>query len=261
MPFQFDPSEYKNKFVAKAISSELRPNDNDPTKEVWYAVLLRLKANPTRTDWEPIDSGLPCNIPGCVNIKPWHTHARWYESDRANSPAHRFVTSIGEKGNITPTGPNSILEKVLLWEEEITPERRNPNTGGMYKEQRNYYVAGTAELNPAQPTAATTNGQATNEDLPWDAPSPVVTAPVSAPVSTPVAVAAPMTYEEAAINIAATMMDGKTHEEVRVAIVANPQLRAVPGLLFAFVNGKMVEELKASAMITQDENGVFHAAA
>lgn len=263
MPFQFDPSEYKNKFTATVISSELRPNDTDPTREVWYATLLRVRPNATHSEWEPIDTGLACQLPGCVNIKPWHTHARWYESDRQFSPAHKFVESIKVNGKTDPSGgPASILNRTYIWEEEIQPERRNPNTGGMYKEQRNYYISGVAELTVqthevTQP--ATTNGG--SGELPWDA-----TIPQTQTVGAPVVVTQPavatatvaLPYEEAAMQIAETLMDGKTHEEVRQLIVSNATFRSVPGLLFKFVNGTMVQELKDSALITQDEQGVFH---
>lgn len=263
MPFQFDPAEYKNKFTATVVASELKPNDNDPTKEVWYATLLRVKPNATRTEWEPIE-GMPCQLPGCVNIKPWHTHARWYESDRQFSPAHKFVDSIKDKGKTDPgSGPSSILNKTYVWEEEITPERRNPNTGGVYKEQRNYYISGVGELSQGAATSTVTHNGTDTIDLPWDAPvttgaTTTVTAVVTPPPTQATVAAPPLTYEEAAIQIAETIMDGKTHEEVRQAIVGNATFRSVPSLLFKFVNGTMVQELKDNAMIEQDANGVFH---
>jgi hypothetical protein len=264
MPFQFNPDEYKNRFVAKIILSELKKSDNNPEQEVLNLILLRLKPNATRTDWEPIETGYQCNIPGCFEIKPWHTHVRYYESPFAGSPAHKFVMSLQQKGNFNLTRPEVLKDQIFNWEEEIIPERRNPQ-GGLYKEQRNYYVAGPAELNPAHTQPATTNGTvgATNGDngeLPWDAPvaapaNPAV--PASSPATTVAVADAPvMTYEEGVIALAA-FMDGKTKEEVRNHIAQTPELRKTPNLFLAFQTNKMGDDLKTIGIVEGDD-GKYH---
>src|SRR4030095_15361602 len=165
MPFSFRESDYRNTFPGEVTESVLLPVPNDPTREMWQLTILRLKFNAGKGDWEPLETPYPCQLPGCT-IVPWHTHTRFYESDRTASPAHKFIQSIQRNTDIGLMGPQDLLNKRFTWEEEIWPSRANPVTGTKGKDQYYYFIK--SKLG-AQPEPRPDDTQ--YEPLPFDAPT------------------------------------------------------------------------------------------
>jgi hypothetical protein len=264
MPFSFKEADYRNTFPAEVTESILIPVPNDPSREMWQLTLLRLKFNAGKNTWEPIESPFPCQLPGCT-ISPWHTHTRFYESERSGSPSHKFILSITNNTTIILMGPGDILNKRFTFEEEIWPSRVNPQTGLKGKDQYYYFIKGA--LGQAPDVSHADNEP---DELPFDTGQPVVSQPVAAaappPVSQPVetptngtATARSMTIDDAAVLLL-PMVDGKTKPEIQKIIVQDEAIRSTPGFLVAFMQNKVRDKLVADGFITEDEAGVWHLA-
>jgi len=261
MPFSFKEENYRNTFPAEVVESILIPTPNDPTREMWQLTLLRIKFNAGKDTWEPIESPFPCQLPGCT-ISPWHTHTRYYESDRAGSPSHKFILSITNNTSIALFGPSDILNKRFTFEEEIWPSRPNPQTGLKGKDQYYYFVKSMLGQTPD-----VIHADNEPDELPFDTGQqvkPALSQPqsqVQAPVETPTngTTARAMTIDDAAVLLL-PLVDGKTKPEIQKAFMQDESIRSTPGFLVAFMQNKVRDRLIADGFVTEDEAGVWHLA-
>lgn len=263
MPFSFKEEDYQNSFPGEVTESVTLPTPNDPTKEMWQLTLLRLRYNAGKATWEGMETPYPCQLPGCA-IQPWHTHTRFYESERAGSPAHKFIQSIKANTNIALMEAKDLLGKRFVWTEEVWPARPNPQTGVKGKDQYYYFIK--SELGAA-PTPDEHSEQPA--ELPWNAAAPANTngatqtpqqsqAPTNGTATSPEG--RPMTIEDAAVLLLPNM-DGKTKPEVQRIITQDETLRTTPGFLVAFMQGR-IEKMMVEQNFLQPTgpDGVYHLA-
>ena len=233
------------------------PSQNDPTREMLQLTIVRLKFNANKNDWEPAESTFPCQLPGCT-ISPWHTHTRFYESNRAGSPSHKFVLSAKSAlmGNFNSA--NDLLHKRFTWEEEIWPARVNPQTGIKGKDQYYYFIRALLGTGPTH-----TEEESDITPIATTQPLPVATETQASPTPPPTngevtgAEGRPLTINDAALLLVPSM-EGKTKAEVQRIIMQDDTIRSVPGFLVKFMQNEVTKQLKDENFITEDANGVYH---
>src|SRR4030095_16830472 len=250
MPFKFSEYDYKNKFQAEIIQSDIVPSRTNPSQEVWNLNLLKLRKN-ENGEWDAIPDHKSCPYEGC-NLADVHQHTQFYESDRPNSPAHKFLVGLREHGKMVITGARDLLGKRFTFEEEVKEPWTNPTTGVTGKARHYFYIAGpledaeeeeeavsltelpfgTTPLTPTMP-AATTNGATASNEVPLD-------------------------------DLMATflaLIDGKTEEQVREAVGQTPNLKNSGAFKVKWITGKAYEELIGKGLAYKDAEGVYHIAA
>jgi hypothetical protein len=241
VPISFDPEAYKAVFDGEITYSKLLPAQNDPSREVWNMHIAVLKESNGQLVAQ--QAAAACGIQGCQEMAI-HRHNFFYENTRPGSPIAKFITDLKDKGNTVITEAQQLEGKRFRFIEEKVKGGMNPQTGQQGKDRTYFYVIGPV------------GSPVIDEDEPVAAP--VMAAPTNNQVTAPVTVAA---TPNGATDLTAKLIDisdGKTVEEIRVAVKNETEIYDNKPFLIKILSGQIFVELKEKQLLVEDNEKRFH---